>query len=301
VKKVLSFGLLSLVLLLAAPALATDYESLQATSVLVRMDKAPGSGSGSGTLVTKQVGPVTRTFVWTAGHVVAPRRQPDGSFQNLVIIHESRDKGRLIGTLSMEAKVIAYSNADTGEDLALLEVLEDNFRPVAVSAKFDLKGDIVPVGTELAHVGCTLGMYNSVSLGIMSQTDRVLSKNDRMFDQTTCMCYPGSSGGGIHRLDGTYIGMLTRGSGPGLNFIVPMRRILPWAKQMGIMWALDPAIAVPSSAERAKLPLSDGAEKAVPGIDEQRTILDVIRISIIRAMRPDVRPTPYCFFGRIAA
>ena len=40
------------------------------------------------------------------------------------------------------------------------------------------------------------------------------------------------------------MGMLTRGGGAGLNFIVPLRRILPWAKTMGVEWALDPTVKV---------------------------------------------------------
>jgi hypothetical protein len=44
--------------------------------------------------------------------------------------------------------------------------------------------------------------------------------------------------------NGLYMGMLTRGGGAGLNFIVPMRRILPWAKSMGVEWALDPKVKV---------------------------------------------------------
>jgi hypothetical protein len=242
---------------LAAPEPNPVYAKLQGTSVLVNV----GDGCGTGVLVTKQVGEVTRSYVWTAGHVVVCLRQPDGTFKNPLIVHESREKGKLTGKAQVEAKVIAYSDADNGEDLALLEVLEDNFRPLAVSATFDLEADILPVGTELIHVGCTLGLYNSVSTGIISQTDRDLLRKGKMFDQTTCMGYPGSSGGGVFTANGTYIGMLTRGAGPGLNFIVPMRRIVPWAKQMGVYWALDPDLDVPSEEERISLPLTDGTDK----------------------------------------
>ena len=131
-----------------------------------------------------------------------------------------------------------------GEDLALLEILQDNFQPLAISAKFDLSADLQEIGTKLVHVGCTQGLYNSVSYGVISQSDVDLIKTGKMFDQTSTMAYPGSSGGGMYLEDGIYMGMLTRGGGAGLNFIVPMRRILPWAKSMGVEWALDPKVKV---------------------------------------------------------
>ena len=243
------------VLLFAGTAFANIYDSLQATTCLVDV----GKGLGTGVLVTRQVGEVTRTYIWTAGHVVQHLMQPDGTFKNPTIKQEFRDGGRAIGESKIEAKVIAYSDPDDGEDLALLEVLQDNFRPTTVSAKFDLKGAIQQIGTKLIHVGCTLGTYDSVSLGIISQTDRDLLKTGKMFEQTTVMGYPGSSGGGVYLEDGKYIGMLTQGAGPGLNFIIPMRRIIPWAKKMCILWALNPEAPVTAIPK-----LTDGTEKLPP-------------------------------------
>ena len=180
-------------------------------------------GSGSGTLVTRQVGDVTKTYVWTAGHVVREEMQKDKTFKTVMVYQEYRYKGKLIGESKVKAKVIAYSDPEEGEDLALLEILQDNFRPVTVSATFDLSADLQEIGTNLIHVGCTQGLYNSVSYGVISQTDVDLLKNGKMFDQTSTMAYPGSSGGGMYLEDGKYMGMLTRGGGAGLNFVVPMR------------------------------------------------------------------------------
>ncbi len=243
------------VLLFTGTAFANVYDKLQATTCLVDV----GKGLGTGVLVTRQVGEVTRTYIWTAGHVVQHLMQPDGTFKNPTIKQEFRDGGRAIGKSDIEAKVIAYSDPDDGEDLALLEVLQDNFRPTTVGAKFDLTGSIQQIGTKLIHVGCTLGTYDSVSLGIISQTDRDLLKTGKMFEQTTVMGYPGSSGGGVYLEDGKYIGMLTQGAGPGLNFIIPMRRIIPWAKKMGILWALNPETPVAAVPK-----LTDGTEKLPP-------------------------------------
>lgn len=249
-----------------APTQAKILADLQAVSVLVKVR----GGSGSGTLVTRQVGDVTRTFVWTAGHVVREEMQKDKTFSNVLICQEYRNKGKSIGKSEVQAKVIAYSDPEEGEDLALLEILQDNFRPLAVSAKFDLTADLQEIGTKLVHVGCTQGLYNSVSYGVISQTDIDLLKTGKMFEQTSTMAYPGSSGGGMYLEDGTYIGMLTRGGGAGLNFIVPMRRILPWAKSMKCEWALDPKVKVTTPK------LFDGTER-VPQVDPMDQIRACIR------------------------
>jgi S1-C subfamily serine protease len=211
------------------------YNYLQAITVRVDVQ----GGCGTGVLVTRQVGDVRRTFVWTAGHVVKHLRNPDGSFRNPTIYQEWRDSGRYKCKTKVEAQVIAYSDPVTGEDLALLEVSKDNFAPACVSARF---GD-AKVGDEVVHVGCMVGLYDSVSLGIVSQTDRDLL--GRMFDQTSCMGYPGSSGGGVYTKDGKCIGLMTLGVGPGLNFIVPTRRIVAWAEIMNIEWAVNPNVEVP--------------------------------------------------------
>ena len=149
----------------------------------------------------------------------------------------------------------------------MLEINKDNFVALSVSATFDLSDSIQPVGTPLIHCGSTLGLYNSISLGIMSQTDRDLLKTGRIFDQTSVMAYPGSSGGGVYTQDGKCIGLLVRGVGAGLNFIVPARRIVPWAKKMKVEWAVNPAIKVPTRIVRVETPLDDGTA-CNPVLDE---------------------------------
>ena len=214
------------------------YERLQQVSVKV----IGGRGTGSGVLFCRRVAGEWKTFIWTAAHVVDGLQEEDGSFGHAHIYVELRCQGELISTKESPAKVIAYSDPDTGQDLALLEVIENDF--AYWSAKF-AGPEIQPVGTPVIHVGCTAGLFNSVSLGIISQTDRDLFDDGMMYDQTSSMAYPGSSGGGVYTRDGKCIGLLTRGIGPGLNFIVPMRRVWAWAKEKGIEWALDRNVSVP--------------------------------------------------------
>ena len=227
---------------------APDYAALQAISVRVEIEQ----GSGSGVLVTRMVDGVVKTYVWTAGHVAEPMMNEDGSFRDLTIYSETRVNGKPVKRERVKAKVIAYSAPDV-EDLALLEVLKDDYCPINVSATF-ADDTVQAVGTEIVHVGCTLGLYDSASLGIVSQTDVNMMGDGVVFDQTSCMGYPGSSGGGVYLKDGRCIGLLTRGAGAGLNFIVPMRRISAWAKKMKIEWAFNdskmPLVRAPTSLEK---------------------------------------------------
>ena len=223
---------------------ALDYGDLLSVSALVKV----GGGSGSGVLVTRKIGEANRTFVWTAAHVAAVVRKQDGTFGLLTVAKETRVDGELTGNYTVEAEVVAYSES---EDLALLEIMDNDF--TTASASFLLDDAIPAVGTEVVHVGSTLGLCNSVSLGVISQTDRQIE--GVAFDQTSTMGYPGSSGGGVFLKDGRCIGLLTQGYGPGLNFIVPVRRMRDWAARLGILWALDPSHPVPTHVVRDAIPV----------------------------------------------
>ena len=77
-------------------------------------------------------------FVWTAAHVVASLRSVRNTieegipkkvveFKDAQIVKELVEKGRRVGEIKMDAKVIKYSDADSGDDLALLLVRKRNF------------------------------------------------------------------------------------------------------------------------------------------------------------------------------
>ena len=89
--------------------------------------------------------------------------------------------------------------------------------------------------------------------GIVAQVGRIHGKVE--FDQTTVTAFPGSSGGGVYLQDGRYVGMLVRGAGENFNLIVPIRRMVRWAEDHDIMWALDPSLKAPSIKEIKKLPV----------------------------------------------
>ena len=243
-------------------------DDLQNISVTIKA----GNSQGSGVLFSRQVNNEVRTYVWTAGHVVSGLRKTrnviiNGSPKTIVsfddpgIVQEFRQDGRRIGETNMDTKIIRYSDADDGEDLALLEVRKKNFVDAATTVKFYLDATIPPIGTDLYHCGSLNGQIgnNSLTQGILSQTGRVL-KLDKgtVFDQTTATAFPGSSGGGVYlKSDGRCIGLVLRGAGEGFNFIVPVRRLVAWAKSANIEWAVNPAISMPSDEELKKLPVED--------------------------------------------
>lgn len=266
----------SLILCLSILCLASLVEGqdlaskLQSVSVTIKS----GDGEGSGVIITRDVivdDKGTREpiqFIWTAGHVVDNLRSVrtivvDGvdkkvvEYKDAQMVQELTERGRKIGEIKLDAKVIRYSDSENGEDLALLMIRKRDF--LKEGAVFYESDEPLNLGTELYHVGSLLGQdgANSMTNGIISQIGRVLklgSGDGVVFDQTTVTAFPGSSGGGVflktdHKEGkaGQYIGMLVRGAGNGgsFNFIVPVRRMREWAKKEGIMWAIDTKTEAP--------------------------------------------------------
>lgn len=242
-------------------------EFLQDISVTVKS----GTGEGSGVIFTRtdQNSNIVN-FVWTAGHVVDDLRTEreiisnDGTkrtiveFKDAKIIKQILEDGRTIGRLELDAEVIKYSDSNTGHDLALLKIRKRNF--VTVSAKFYLDKKIPELGTDLLHVGSLLGQTgaNSMTSGIYSQHGRILNK--LIFDQSTVVAFPGSSGGGVYLKDGQCVGLVVRGSGETFVLIVPVRRIVEWAKYNNVYWALDKTISLPNDEELRIMPIEDSGK-----------------------------------------
>ncbi len=233
---------------------------LQEVSVTIHSNRSQGSG----TIKTRD----GVNYVWTCGHVVRGLRterevidpKTGGKktvieFEDAKIVKELVEDGRSVGQVEMFAEVIRYSDAENGEDLALLRIRKKNF--VTCSVQFYLDEKIPALGTKLLHCGSLLGQQgsNSMTSGIVSQHGRVI--NNTIYDQTTCAAFPGSSGGGVYLEDGRYMGMIVRGAGETFNLIVPQRRLFKWAKKVGVEFALDDNVPVPSDDELKKLPIED--------------------------------------------
>jgi hypothetical protein len=262
----------------AAPDVA---QHLQDISVTIRTPAAEGSG----VIKIRKVDGAPVNFVWTAAHVVSDLRYmekvtgPDGTarsvtrFHDCGIVKELVQDGRRVGELKMDARVIRYSAA---EDLALLQIRKKGF--VSASATFYLDPNAPAIGTPLYHVGSMLGQAgaNSMTSGIVSQIGRVL--DDKTFDQTTVAAFPGCSGGGVYLQDGRYVGMVVRGAGETFILIVPVRRMVEWAKSAQVAWALDDSVPMPSAKELAALPIEDSGNALAVGPMNVRGFSYLIRV-----------------------
>ena len=266
VTKRLLTGVVSTALLLSSLSVAYAQgvaQHLQDISVTIKS----GFTEGSGVLITRKLvakegdkETINVNFVVTCAHVVDNLRSTrqiieNGrpktivEFKDAQIVKELIENGRKVGELKMDAKVIMYSDAEEGEDLAVLIVRKRGF--VTANTEFYLESKAVDIGTDLFHVGSLLGQSgaNSMTAGIMSQVGRVLdlgSGGGTVFDQTTVTAFPGSSGGGVFLTDGKYVGMLVRGAGETFNLIVPGRRMQAWTKARGAEWVLNPKSPTPS-------------------------------------------------------
>ena len=175
-------------------------------------------------------------------------------FKDPHVVQVLKQDGREIGELKLAAKLLKYSDADHGEDLSLLHVRKKGHFHTGV--EFYLEDAIPAIGSDLYHVGSLLGSVgsNSLTTGIISQHGRVICH--KVFDQSSALAFPGSSGGGLFlRADGRYVGMLVRSAGEGFNLMVPVRRIREYCKSEGIEWAIDPKVAMPSLDDTLNLPI----------------------------------------------
>jgi hypothetical protein len=248
----------------AAPEKVSQY--LQDVSVTVR------AGPYSGSDVMFQTSD-KQIWIWTAAHVVADlrhthpilddkgvqRQKVEFDDAKILRFNKNKEEGRIVSSYSGDAEVIRYSNADFGNDLALLRLRDKDFKP-GNTTKFYLDKSIPDIGDDLYHCGSLLGPIgsNSLTSGIMSQHGRVF--DGKIYDQTTATSFPGSSGGIVClKSDGRYVGMLVMGAGEGFGLIVPVRRMRTWAKQVGVEFAMDPTVKVPTDEELLSKAIEDAA------------------------------------------
>ena len=288
--KALAFALIFIATtVFAAPKDIASY--LQSISVTIRAEGQYSHSEGSGVIYSRDVDGKKVSFVWSAGHVVSrlrtvrevidpvkgvPRKVIE--FKDAKVIREMRNaNGRKVGEVTVDAKVIKYSDSEDGHDLALFMVRSSDMKAFGdESAKFKLDSKPIPLGTHLFHVWSLLGQLgsNSMTDGIMSQHGRIFKRT--YMDQTTVVAFPGSSGGGVFLDDGTWVGMIVGGAGEGFNLTVPARRLVgDFCKKQKILWAVDPKVKV-TMADIDKMSVEDvgipgsskgtGDEKLFPGL-----------------------------------
>ena len=132
-----------------------------------------------------------------------------------------------------EARVVGL---DSLTDLALLRLIGPGPWPVATLGN----SDALQVGDWAIAVGNPFGLDNTVTMGIISNLNRNVSKlgiTDKRLDliQTDAAINPGNSGGPLLNADGEVVGINTlvrSGPGAGLGFAIPINRARSIAKQL---------------------------------------------------------------------
>lgn len=177
-----------------------------------------GRATGSGTIISAD------GYVLTNAHVTDSGKKFTCTLS---------DKSELPATLVGE---------DPWTDLAVLKLDLKNFSGTLHSAKLG-DSDMVTVGDSVMAMGSPFSLSRSVTLGIVSNTERVFAGNDEEFegmtldfDQRTGLfarwiqhdasINPGNSGGPLLNLDGQVVGInsaiITRTGGSiGIGFAIP--------------------------------------------------------------------------------
>ena len=248
---------------------------LQDLSVTIRKS---GNDRGSGVIVTRMVGGKQVSFILTCAHVVEDLRvvkdviATDGTprkevtYREAEILQELREDGRRAGKTVFDVEIL---NVDTKRDLALLRVRKTGL--IKASAKFYLGKEIPAVGREVYYCGSPGGQ----SLGAASLTHGIISQVGRTFeeygpgewDQTDCAGLPGSSGGGVYDAKtGELLGIVSLGIryGDSFHYMIPVRRICHWAKEIGVWWLLDEKTKPPTADDLKKIPLENQSLRHAP-------------------------------------
>ena len=166
---------------------------------LIKKEHSP-SGQGSGVIVSNQ------------GHVVTNFHVIAGSNEILIRDH----KGNEFAT--------AIIGIDPLTDLAILKINKDT-TPITLG-----KIENISIGDIALAIGNPLGVGQTITLGIISATDKEVSPNAYSYQryvQTDAAINPGNSGGALVNSSGELIGINTAiisisGGADGIGFAIPI-------------------------------------------------------------------------------
>ena len=174
---------------------------------------ATEQGVGSGIVVDPS------GYILTNAHVV----EHATSVAVLVFRHRNKQAGGIDNAQHFAAKVLGR---DMLTDLALLKVEATDLPTLELA-----DSDLVHVGQLALAFGSPLGLENTVTLGVISSTQRQLdSSTPVVYLQTDAAINPGNSGGPLVDIRGEVIGMNTMiasqsGGSEGVGFSIPSNTV----------------------------------------------------------------------------
>jgi S1-C subfamily serine protease len=222
----------------------------------------PGAeGQGSGFVISDDGEILTNAHVVTDAETTGTPSRPLHEADEIYVQFPDRNQ--------VTADVVGF---DPFADVALLKVDPDglDLHPLPLGSEQD-----VEVGDGVAAIGSPFGQFQSLSVGVVSATDRQIdSLTDFSIDggiQTDASINPGNSGGPLLDADGEVVGInqqiqTSSGGNEGVGFAVPIdlaKRSVEQLRADGdVSYAYAGVTTVglyPQLAERLDLPVDDGA------------------------------------------
>ncbi len=204
----------------------TIYENAAAGVVTVRsvigggasvLGGGGGQGQGSGFVISDEGEILTNAHVVTDADTTGIQSGPLSPAREVYVQFADRNQ--------VEAEIVGF---DPFADVALLQVDTEglDLNPLPLGSEND-----VEVGEEVAAIGSPFGQEQSLSVGIVSASDRsIQSLTDFQIDgaiQTDASINPGNSGGPLLDSVGEVVGInqqinTTSGGNEGVGFAVPI-------------------------------------------------------------------------------
>ena len=204
---------------------------------------------GSGIIKTRKIGNDNINFVWSVAHVIdeaiatpelmdkkTKKRLAKAKFNEIQIRQQVIIEDRPVARRGATIKVVDYS---FDKDLVLYRIEQKNYTDK--SFNFYLHDKLLPVRSEVWNVNCS----NLESPSVYFVKSYISSHHHKsghiMCDYLCHPSIPGCSGSGIFSSNGECIG-LTHRSGRGFTISIPISRIVEWAQERDLMWAVDDAV-----------------------------------------------------------
>jgi S1-C subfamily serine protease len=201
----------------AAPGVVTVISVFGGTSPSIFGGGGSGAGQGSGFVISREGEILTNAHVVTDAETTGTPTRPLHEASEIYVQFADRNQ--------VGAKVVGF---DPFADVALLKVDPEgiDMHPLALGSEND-----VQVGDAVAAIGSPFGQNQSLSVGVVSATDRSIdSLTDFGIDgalQTDASINPGNSGGPLLDADGEVVGInqqiqTSSGGNEGVGFAVPI-------------------------------------------------------------------------------